>query len=269
MNIEELERIWNETEAPVGFARIDLNGKVCWTRWRGLDAIDFLTTSPWERQEVWSSRDVDALRGCRFLAPCEPTKVVGLAHNYKSLVGELQSYPPPLLFLKGNNALVGYGETVTIPPVESRSWLEVELAMVVGKRASNITAEEGLDHVFGFTVANDITTDNLAGRDHHLVQSKSRDGFCPCGPFLVPGVESGALKITSSIDGQQKQKGYTTDRLLADGEAIAYVSQYLTLERGDLVITGTCNGWKTATLTPGCAMEVSVETIGTLRNPVA
>lgn len=269
MNIQELSRIWQESDAPIRYARINLNSKILWTRWRGLDAIDFLSGPPWKCQEVQTTLNVSALDGCLFLAPCEPTKVVGLAHNYKSLVGEMESYTPPLLFLKSNNALAGYGETVTIPPGESRSWLEVELSMVIGRRACNLKPDEGLSHVFGFTVANDMTTENLAGRDHHLAQSKSRNGFCPCGPFLVPGVASDDLKITSNIDGEQKQEGRTADRLLTDAEAIAYVSQYLTLEPGDLVITGTCDGWKTATLTPGCTMEVSVENIGTLRNPVA
>jgi len=260
--------MWRETDASVCYARINLDDKELWTRWRGLDAIDFLATAPWCGQLVLCTREVTALIGCHFLAPCDPTKVVGLAHNYRSLVGDMEAYPPPLIFLKSKNSLAGYGEIVAIPPSDNRSWLEVELAFVVGKRARNIKAEDGSDYIFGFTVANDMTTENLASRDHHLAQSKSLDGFCPCGPFLVPGVASGNLKITSHIDGERKQEGSTADRLLTDEEIIAYVSQYLTLEPGDLVITGTCGGWETTTLTPGCLMQVGVEKVGILRNPV-
>ena len=266
MNLQELERIWYEVNAPIRFARISLNNKEFWTLWRGLDSIEFLTSSPWESQKFWACHNVKSLVGCRFLAPCEPTKIVCLAHNYKSLIGDMKEYPLPLIFLKSVNALAGYCDTIFIPPSDNRTWQEVELGMVVSKRARNVSVKKALEHMFGYTVANDISTENLASRDHHLAQSKSLDGFCPCGPFLMPDVNTSEIRITSSVNNVQKQDGSTADRLFTDAETISYISQFMTLEPGDLLLTGTCSGWKETTLLSGDFMEVSIEGIGSLRN---
>lgn len=267
MNVSDLISLWEEGGAPVRYARVDFGCGAYWTLWTGGDNAIRLSCAPWLSPLEGDALTVDELKALRFLAPCEPNKVVGLAHNYKSLVGDLASYPPPLIFLKGANALTGYDSFVPVPdPANLRTWQEVELAMVVGKRAANVVESEAGEIIFGFTIANDVSCENLDGRDHHLAQSKSRDGFCPCGPFLVPGVDTGNLSISSSVNDMVKQAGSTADRLITDLEAVAYVSQFMTLEPGDLIITGTCDGWKNTTLVPGCRMEVSIEGLGTLRN---
>ena len=266
MNGKELERLWSEGDAPERYARLLCDGKAVWTRWRGPDKVVALSDAPWRAPVDVGPMALQSLETSRFLAPAEPTKIVGLALNFKSLVGSMESYPDPLVFLKGLNSLAGYEESIAVPPPENRSWQEVELAMVMGARAKNVSVEQAAECIFGFTVANDVSTTNLAERDHHLAQSKSRDGFCPCGPFLSPGVDTANLEISSFIDGQRKQLGATGDRLLTDSEAIAYISRFMTLEPGDLVLTGTCAGWLETTLVPGCEMEVRIETLGSLRN---
>ena len=266
---KQIENLWKESGNILPkFAKLVIDETTVWTHWHDPDHIDILESPPWVDDKIVSTTKVSDLDEIQILPPCEPTKIVGLALNYKGLVGSQNEYPSPLIFLKSPNALIGYNEPLPCPPSESRTWLEVELAMVIGRKAQNVPVENALEYVCGFTIANDITTENIENRDHHLAYSKSQDGFCPLGPFLIPNIETDDLQISSWVDQSLKQSSGTSDRILNDAETIAYITRHFTLMPGDVVMTGSCDGWREATITPGCIMKLSIENIGILRNPV-
>lgn len=199
-----------------------------------------------------------------LLPPCGSSKVLGLAFNYKSLTGEHAIQQEPLFFYKSVTGLIGSGHAVTIPSFVEKVWVEVELALVIGKRGSNILPKQVADHVLGYTIGNDITASNLYGRDHHLARSKGLDGFCPLGPALFLGMPPSNLQIRTTINGNVTQQGSTNDRILGDIESVALLSKYVTLEPGDVILTGTCAGAMESLVVPGDEVELSIEGLGVL-----
>ena len=249
-------------------ALLKLNGKPQWSTWHK-DGIDLIDGPPWQNPVVLqSSSDHTALNIEAFLPPCGNNKVVGLAFNYKSLVGSRGQYEEPLVFLKGANALTGHASGIPMPVSKGRCWIEVELAIVLGRQARHVNVTEAAACIAGFTIANDITTDNIQGRDHHLALSKSQDGFCPLGPWLVPDLDTANLNIKAFVDGNQVQRGNTADRVCGDAQAVALASRYFSLEAGDVIVTGTCSGWEGATFSAGAQIAVEIEGLGTLENHI-
>jgi 2-keto-4-pentenoate hydratase/2-oxohepta-3-ene-1,7-dioic acid hydratase in catechol pathway len=213
--------------------------------------------------------EVSCLAGIRFLPPSAPTKIVAVGLNYLSHVEEMGGRLPsePVLFLKPPSSLVGHRGDVVYPKHLS---LEVdyegELAAVIGRRGRDIPLEEALEYVFGYSCANDVTARDLQRRDGQWARAKGFDTFCPLGPAIATQVEASRLMLTTRVNDQIRQRACTSEMIFPVEVLVSYISQVMTLEPGDVILTGTPAG--VGELRPGDVVEVEIEGVGTLTNPV-
>ncbi|GEA81980.1 fumarylacetoacetate hydrolase family protein [Cellulomonas sp. CW35] len=210
--------------------------------------------------------DDDAVR---LLAPVIPrSKVVGVGRNYADHAAEMGNELPtqPLLFLKPNTSVVGPDDPVVLPDWTEEVSYEAELAVVIGKVTKGVTPERALDHVFGFTVANDITARDIQRSDSQWTRAKGFDGSCPLGPWIVPGLDVDDLAVRSRVNGEPRQDGRTSQMVFDVAYLVSYVSEVFTLLPGDVILTGTPAG--VGPVVDRDVVECEVEGIGTLRNPV-
>jgi len=210
--------------------------------------------------------DDDAVR---LLAPVIPrSKIVGVGRNYADHAKEMGNELPtqPLLFLKPNTAVVGPDDPVLLPDWTQEVSYEAELAVVIGKVTKDVTPERALDHVFGFTVANDVTARDIQRSDDQWTRAKGFDGSCPLGPWIVPGLDVEDLAVRSRVNGELKQDGRTSQMVFDTAFLVSYVSEVFTLLPGDVILTGTPAG--VGQVVDRDVMECEVEEIGVLRNPV-
>jgi 2-keto-4-pentenoate hydratase/2-oxohepta-3-ene-1,7-dioic acid hydratase in catechol pathway len=147
-------------------------------------------------------------------------------------------------------------------------WVEVELAIVIGRSIFRASHQEALASILGYTIANDITTSNLYERDHHLLRSKSGPGFCPLGEVLIRDLDTSSLELTTRVNGKVTQKSSTRNRILGDADAISMISQYVPLVAGDVIITGTPAGALESTIQPGDIVDMEIEGVGFINQEV-
>jgi 2-keto-4-pentenoate hydratase/2-oxohepta-3-ene-1,7-dioic acid hydratase in catechol pathway len=197
-----------------------------------------------------------------------PSKIVCIGTNYRAHAVEMGKPLPdePLLFMKPPSALIGPGEAIVRPPGYQRVDHEGELAVVIGRRARRVERGRALEHVAGFTCLNDVTVRDLQKKDVQFTRAKGFDTFCPVGPRVVPGLDPSALRIETRVNGQVRQSSTTADLIFDVPTLIAFVSGVMTLEEGDLLSTGTPSG--VGNLEPGDRVEIEIEGIGVLENPV-
>ena len=203
----------------------------------------------------------------QIIQPVLPTKVVGLAYNYKDLVGQQDSYEEPLIFIKPSTSVIGHGETIYIHK-DKKTWAEVEIAIIIKKTCKNISVENAKDYIFGYTIGNDVTMENVYGRDHHLSRSKSLDSFCPLGSFVNSDIIVDNIKLENRINGQIFQSGYSSNRIVNDYEAVSLISNLITLYAGDIILTGTPANAMNSIITDGDIVSLKVDSLGELSNPV-
>ena len=207
-----------------------------------------------------------------------PRKIVCVGLNYHDHALEGGREPPgePMLFGKFANALLDPGEPIVLPPEEEHVDAEAELAVVIGRGGRRIAAADALDHVAGYTVANDVSARTLQRRDKQWLRAKGFDTFCPLLPTLVPVAELGdasGLRVVQRLNGETLQDGDTADLIFGVPQLIAHASGAFTLEPGDVILTGTPAGVGVfrdppVALQDGDTVEVEIERIGTLSNPV-
>ncbi|UJP41411.1 fumarylacetoacetate hydrolase family protein [Cellulomonas palmilytica] len=210
--------------------------------------------------------DDDAVR---LLAPVIPrSKVVGVGRNYADHAAEMGNEVPtqPLLFLKPNTSVIGPDDPVVLPDWTEEVSYEAELAIVIGKLTKDVAPERALDHVFGFTVANDITARDIQRSDSQWTRAKGFDGSCPIGPWIVPGLDVDDLAVRSRVNGETRQDGRTSQMVFDAAFLVSYVSEVFTLLPGDVILTGTPAG--VGSIVDRDVVECEVEEIGVLRNPV-
>jgi len=212
--------------------------------------------------------------------PCVPApqKIICVGLNYRRHAEETNSPIPeyPILFNKFNNSLTGHQASVAVPGVTAKLDYEAELAIVIGRRAKNVSQDEALDYVFGYTAVNDLSARDLQLRTQQWLLGKSCDGFCPIGPYLVTADEVGdpnRLAIQSIVNGEIRQDSNTSDMIFACDEIVSYISRHMTLEPGDVILTGTPEGVvlglpaeRQVYLKPGDEVSICIEKIGTLTN---
>ncbi len=212
--------------------------------------------------------------------PCvtAPQKIICVGLNYKKHAEETKAAVPevPILFNKFPNALTGHGADVEIPPVTTRMDYEVELAIVIGRRAKAVSEGDALAHVFGYCTSNDLSARDLQLRTPQWMIGKIGDGFCPLGPYLVTADEVGdpqQLAIRTTVNGEVRQQSNTGDMIFSCAQIVSYISQHLTLEPGDVILTGTPEGVilgmpkeQRVWLQPGDVVTVEVEKLGALTN---
>lgn len=225
--------------------------------------VDGSVYDAWRPGEI-----VGATAELQLLPPCEPTTVVALAYNYKDLVGVREQYDEPLVFVKSSGCVVGDVDAILRPAWASRVWVEVELAFTVRKTAFCVSREDAESYILGYTVANDVTAENVHGRDHHLARSKSLDTFCPVGRFLHTAVDTRDLALSTRINSRVTQRGTTANRIFDDGQCLTLISRLMRLQPGDLILTGTPAGAMDSLVAPGDTVELEIAGVGRLSNPI-
>lgn len=203
----------------------------------------------------------------KVLPPINPCKIIALGYNYKDLVGERLSYDEPVIFIKPGSAIIGPNEKIILRE-KRKTWIEVELGIVIKKTCKNVSAEEANDYILGYTIANDITMENILERDHHLVRSKGWDTFCPIGPHIETELDTSDLSLISKINGKVMQESNVNNRILNDFQVVNFISEKMTLFPGDLIITGTPANAESSIINDGDLVELTIENIGTLTNHV-
>jgi 2-keto-4-pentenoate hydratase/2-oxohepta-3-ene-1,7-dioic acid hydratase in catechol pathway len=253
----------------VNLARVAVDGN---PRWGVIDnervyELDGTPFTSWERGvEIGPSGDL------QLLAPTVPSKIVCVGRNYPAHADECSAEisANPLLFLKPPNSVIGPGVPIVLPPQSEWVEHEAELAVVIGQRCRDVTPQEAWDYALGVTCGNDVSARDLQRRDGQWTRAKGFDTFCPLGPWLVTGLSEkdvADLAITCRVNGELCQNGRTSEMVFSPAQLIAYAASIMTLEPGDVIMTGTPAG--VSPLHPGDVVEVEVESIGVLRNPGA
>lgn len=204
-----------------------------------------------------------------LLTPVLPGKIVGIGRNYREHARELGNAVPaePLLFLKAPSSVIGPNAPIVLPPESARVEHEGEIAVVLRRRLTRgATTDEALAAILGVTPANDVTARDLQKRDATFARGKSFDTFCPLGPALAVGLDMEDLLVVTRVNGTERQRGHTRDMVFPIAELLVYTARMMTLEPGDVVLTGTPEG--VGPLAAGDRVEVEIEGVGVLANPV-
>jgi 2-keto-4-pentenoate hydratase/2-oxohepta-3-ene-1,7-dioic acid hydratase in catechol pathway len=206
------------------------------------------------------------LAAVKLLWPCEPTKVLAVGLNYKSHLGDRPAPEKPELFFKPLTSLQNPDGEIAIPPGAKNVHYEGELVIVIGKRAQRVAAEKANDYIFGYTCGNDVSERDWQRGDLQWWRAKGSDTFGPLGPAIVTGLDYKKSRLQTRVNGEVKQSQLLSDLLFDAAATVSFTSQYVTLERGDVIYTGTPGA--TSAMKPGDVVEVEIDGIGTLRNRV-
>lgn len=210
--------------------------------------------------------DTVSLASVKLLAPCLPGKVVGVGANYWSHIQNKKLPAPaiPKIFFKPGTSVVGPGDPIRCPDPEDEIHFEGELGVVIGKRCSDVSKEEALSYVFGYTCVNDVTDRTMADTDVQWSRAKGLDTFCPIGPVISDEVDCLDVLVETRVDGEVRQHKSTSDMVFSVPELIAFISKDITLYPGDIIATGSPAG--IGRMLPGQTAAVSIRGIGILQN---
>ncbi|MBD2846314.1 fumarylacetoacetate hydrolase family protein [Paenibacillus sp. IB182496] len=248
------------------YMRYRLDGRVAYGVLDG-EAVHPVEGSIFGPHEV--SPQTIPLAGVELLAPVAPGKMIAIGLNYKQHAAEVGKPLPeePLLFLVSPTAVIGPGETIELQTPAHRIEHEGELAVVIGKRAYRVDEAEALDYVCGYTCCNDVSDRVLQRRDGQFARAKSYPTYKPLGPVIATGLQPDRTRVRVRVGGELRQDGATSDMICGVAGLIAFVSRVMPLEPGDVLLTGTPSG--VAPLVAGDTVEVEIDGIGVLANPVA
>ncbi|MEW6093788.1 MAG: fumarylacetoacetate hydrolase family protein [Chloroflexota bacterium] len=209
------------------------------------------------------------LADVKLIAPVQPSKILCIGRNYVEHAKEHNVEVPkvPLIFMKPPSSIINPGETIILPPQSQQVEHEAELVAVIGKRGRQITPEQAQAYIYGYTVGNDVTARDLQKSDGQWTRAKGFDTFCPFGPWVDTDFDPADAVITCKVSGQPRQMASTRDMVFNVGQLIAFITSVMTLEPGDLIFTGTPAG--VGPLKPGDTVDVEIEGLGKLSNPVA
>ena len=204
----------------------------------------------------------------RLLAPVLPSKVVCIGKNYAEHIAEMGLPAPeaPVVFLKPSTSVIGPGDPIQLPRNSERVDHEAELAVVIGRLCREVPRASALDVVLGYTVGNDVTARDFQKADGQWTRGKGHDSFCPLGPWVETELNPSGLQVQCFVDGEVRQDGNTRDLIHDVPAVIEWISAFMTLLPGDVILTGTPAG--VGPLVPGNAVTALVDGIGPLTNPV-
>jgi 2-keto-4-pentenoate hydratase/2-oxohepta-3-ene-1,7-dioic acid hydratase in catechol pathway len=235
--------------------------------WVNNDLVGYIDGDPFgEFQRRETTIPIDSVQ---LLAPVIPGKIVCVGRNYAEHAREQNVEVPttPLLFLKPPTAVIGPSDTILLPPQSQQVEHEAELAVVIGKPARWVQPELAFGSVYGYTAGNDVTARDLQRKDSQWTRSKGFDTFCPLGPWVDTDFNPADAMITCHVNGELRQMASTRDMIFHIDQLIAFISSSMTLEPGDVIMTGTPAG--IGPLHPGDVVEVAIDGIGKIRNSVA
>jgi 2-keto-4-pentenoate hydratase/2-oxohepta-3-ene-1,7-dioic acid hydratase in catechol pathway len=209
-----------------------------------------------------------SLSGVKLLAPCEPSKVAAVGRNYKSHIADRNLEPArePGLFWKPSSCIIGTGEDIVLPRGANNVHYEAELVVVIGKKGKNIAPADAAKHIFGVTAGNDVSERDWQKNDLQWFRAKGSDTFGALGPCIVQGLNYNDVLVQCRLNGEVRQSQRTCDLIFPVDTIVSYVSQFVTLLPGDIIFTGTPGNTKD--MKPGDIVEIEVEGVGVLRNPV-
>ncbi len=204
----------------------------------------------------------------KILSPVLPSKVVCVGKNYADHAAEMGGEVPaePVIFIKPSTTVIGEGDAIVLPPQSNNVHYEAELAIVIGALCKNVAVERAGEVILGYTIANDVTARDLQHSDGQWTRAKSFDTFCPLGPWIETELDPTNLDISCEVNGEVKQSSNTSQLVRSAHEMVAWISQVMTLLPGDVILTGTPAG--VGPLSNGDVVDVTIEGIGTLSNPV-
>lgn len=204
----------------------------------------------------------------KILAPCSPTKVVCVGLNYRDHAEELGLAIPeePVLFIKPSTTLIGHGEDIVYPSSSKQVDYEAELAVVIGRTCRKVRAVDAREYILGYTCGNDVTARDLQRKDGQWTRAKSFDTFLPLGPYIVSDLDPAALFVSLRLNGELRQRSSTSGQIFSVPELVSFISGIMTLNPGDVILTGTPGGIGPVAM--GDKIEVEIEGIGTLTNGV-
>jgi len=246
--------------------RFLLSGKIGF----GIHLEDGIQPIAWEPYEDFEESYLKLAHGdVALLAPVVPTKIIGIGLNYRDHAEEFGMEVPdePTIFLKAPSTTLDPGGTIIYPERSEQVDYEAELAVVLGRQARNVPADEALTYVFGYTCGMDITARDLQIEDGQWTRAKNFDTFCPLGPWVETELEPGNLDISFSLNGEVRQSSNTSKLIFGVPRLIEFLSGIMTLYPGDIIMTGTPSG--VGPVERGDELEMSIEGIGTLACTVA
>ena len=227
------------------------------TLWKG---------APWA--EGKPTENIVSLNDVELISPCLPGKVVATAINYPGATGLTEKSKEPLVFIKPSSSVIGPEEAIVSPFAEIEAWGECELGVVIGKKLSKATTEEANSAVFGYTIGNDVSCENVFGWDHHLARSKGADTFCVLGPWIDTGYDPNGKYICGHHNKTLIREGYCNERIWQEPELLVWLSSWLTLEPGDVILTGAPSRVrKRIYFEEGDRFTCSIDGLGELSNP--
>lgn len=250
-------------DTPLRFGRVEYQGKIHYG-FVAVGGVHLLTGSFFDAKTEHSG-NVVPLEDVKILPPVVPSKVIGIAFNYKG--APAPKHDGMAFFAKLPSAVIGPGEEIVPPPGSKDLHYEGELVIVMGLRTKNISEKDALKHVYGVTIGNDITEHGFGRSPFVVLKAKGADTLSPLGPWIVPGLDYDNLKLQTTVNGKVVQKASTRQMKRSCAKIIAELSRYMTLEPGDVIYTGTPG--KTGPLKPGDEVEVRIEGVGRLKNTVA
>jgi 2-keto-4-pentenoate hydratase/2-oxohepta-3-ene-1,7-dioic acid hydratase in catechol pathway len=205
----------------------------------------------------------------KYLPPCMPSKIIALGLNYFDHAEEFKLKIPeePLIFLKPSTAVIGHKENIIYPKMTERLDYEAELGVIIKNKVKNIKPKEVYENILGYTCFNDVTARDLQKKDGQWTRAKSFDTFAPLGPYIVTDLEPNNLEIKLRQNGKVKQHSSTSKMIFKIEEIVSFISQIMTLNPRDVIVTGTPSG--VGELQVGDVVEVEIEGIGTLTNYIS
>ncbi len=245
------------------FSTPDLSPRYGWLHEDQVGQIDGDPFGPYRRLDP--DLPVDTVR---LLPPVRPGKILCIGRNYEAHAREhnAQVGDIPVLFLKPGTSLIGSGDPIRLPPQSEQVQHEAELAVVIGQRGRWIQPEDAMDHVYGYTIANDVTARDLQRADTQWTRGKGFDTFCPLGPWIETDFDPADALITCHVDDMLRQMASTRDMVFTIPQLVVFIASIMTLEPGDIILTGTPAGVED--LKPGNTVSITIEGLGTLTNPV-
>ena len=245
------------------FSTPDLSPRYGWLLEDKIGTIDGSIFDSYRRFEP----DID-VESVKLLPPIKPGKILCVGRNYEAHAKEHQTTVGeiPTLFLKPPSSLIGPGDAIILPPQSQQVQHEAELAVVIGKKGRWIKPEIAMDYVFGYTIGNDVTARDLQRSDVQWTRGKGFDTFCPLGPWIETEFDPADALITCHVDEHLRQMASTRDMVFTVPQLVVFISSIMTLEPGDVILTGTPAG--VGDLRGGMTVSINIEGLGTLINPV-
>lgn len=249
--------------------RYEADGQTAYGILENDDSIQQLVGSPFEDFSVGDR--VASLADVRVLPPVEPNKIIGVGLNYIKHIEEIGANRPdfPMLFMKPSTGVIGQDDDIVYPTHGKHIEYECELTVVIGKRTRRVSEDEALGYVLGYTCANDVSERTIQFAEMKMgamLIGKGFDTFCPLGPVISTDIDPSDLRVQTRLNGETVQDDRTSDLLFSVPKLVSYISEAMTLEPGDCILTGTPSG--VGPFQPGDVVEIDIEDVGVLRNSI-